>query len=66
MLIAALKNAEAGLTVSIGVIILTTVLPAVLLTAVISIFVRASRRDPEHHPRPVDETRSSSVSRLTP
>lgn len=61
-LLAALKNAEAGLTVSVGVIILTTVVPAVLLTAVIWIFVRASRRDPEHHPLPETERRSSGVS----
>jgi uncharacterized membrane protein YdfJ with MMPL/SSD domain len=54
--VAATQNAEAGLVVSVGVIILTTVVPAVVLTAVIWIFVRASRRDPEHHARPENES----------
>jgi hypothetical protein len=47
-----MRNAEAGLVVSVGVIILTTVVPAIVLTVVIWIFVRASRRDPDHHPSP--------------
>jgi hypothetical protein len=51
-LLAALQNAEAGLVVSGGVIILTTFVPAIVLTVVIWIFVRASLGDPGHHPAP--------------
>jgi len=57
-MLAAIQNAEAGLVVSIGVIVLTTVVPAIVLTTVIWIFVRASRRDPEDHARPENDGQS--------